>query len=104
MSTTDDTDDEIAFGPEISPGVHSALRRSPDGKVRRVACWEARDGQPLQPGAELAQVEDCECGPWHKLKTIYKLAAGDGPAQMATPTYRKNHDRIFGKKQKVGEA
>ena len=98
---TEDTRDELCFGPEIAPGVHSALRRSPDGEVRQVAVRVAEDGVPVNSG-ELAQLDDdsCECGQWRKITTIYKA----GPAQVATPAYRKNYDGVFGKKRAVGEA
>ena len=95
--------DEIRFGPEISPGVYSALRRQ-NGEIRRVVVSEAKEGAPLQSGREIAQVGEEENDGWYDLTSLYKLAAGDGPAQVATPAYRAGHDRIFGKKQKVGIA
>lgn len=101
-SPTEDTRDELCFGPEIAPGVHSALRRSPDGEVRQVAVRVAEDGVPVNTG-ELAQLDDdsCECGGgWRKITTIYKA----GPAQVATPQYREGYDRIFGGKRKMAEA
>lgn len=33
-----------------------------------------------------------------------RLAAGDGPAQVASSAYSAGYDRIFGKKAPVGEA
>jgi hypothetical protein len=95
-------DDEIQFESEIAPGVYSALRRSPDGEIRQITCSPTQDGAPVRPGAELANVSAESRDGWRKLTSLYK-AAGDGPAQVATPAYREGYDRIFGK-QKVGLA
>ncbi len=96
--------DEIAIGDEISPGVYRALRRQ-DGKVREVRVRVSDDGDALHPGEEIADLgpSSCDCGDghWRELTSIYKLS---GPPQVATPAYRKGYDRIFGGKQKVGEA
>jgi hypothetical protein len=93
--------DEIQIGPELSPGVHLGLRRTPDGTVTRVTCSPSEDGVPLAPGAEVVDVETAAEDGWHKLTSLYKMT---GPAQVATTAYREGHDRIFGKKQKVGLA
>lgn len=93
-------DDEIQFESEISPGVFSALRRSPDGEIKRVAVSPFREGAPLYSSSEIANVSEASVDGWHKLKNVYK----SGPAQVATPAYRDGYDRIFGKKQKVGLA
>jgi chemotaxis response regulator CheB len=92
--------DEIAIGPEISPGVYAALRRR-NGEVQRVLVRLAQDGKPIQPGSELVIVGDssCECGHWRKLESV--CGERSGPAQVTTPAYRDGYDRIFGK-QKVG--
>ena len=96
MSTN--KDDEIKLGPEIAPGVCVALRRSPSGEIREVACRLARDGTSSL-GGELVYVSETSQDGWHKLTSVYK----SGPAQVATPEYRSGYDRIFGK-QKVGLA
>jgi hypothetical protein len=93
----EDADGEIQFGPEIAPGVHSALRRGPDGEIRQVACGPAKDGTPLRPSSEIVHVSEASEEGWHKVTSLYK----SGPAQVATPAYREGHDRIFGRKQKV---
>ena len=104
MSADDeDTRDEIKIGPEIAPGVSLALRRSPDGTVKEVACQPFREGAPLYESSEIVTIDREHRDGWRKLTTRYK-AAGDGPAQVATPAYRDGYDRIFGKKQKVGLA
>ena len=92
--------DEIYFGPEISPGVYAALRRTPDGEVRQVTCAAMQSGVPLRPSSELAHAGESSEDGWRPLTSIYKA----GPAQVATPEYRAGYDRIFGKKQKVGIA
>lgn len=94
--------DEINFGPEIAPGVRAAMRRQGDsGEMRPVRVTVARDGAPVPPGAELAQVDGPCVDGWHGITSLF---GGDGPAQVATPAYRDGYDRIFGKKQNVGLA
>jgi len=93
--------DEIQIGPEISPGVHLGLRRTPDGAVRKVTCMPSGDGVPLAPGSEVVDVEAASTDGWHKMTSLYKVP---GPAQVATPAYREGYDRVFGKKQKAGLA
>lgn len=103
--------EEIAFGPEVAPGVRLALRRHADGEMQEVLVRSVRDGEPLLPGAEVAIVGapscGCEGGHRHELTPLYKYGAEraiEGPAQVATPAYREGHDRIFGKKTLVGLA
>ena len=104
----DDKRDEIFIGPEVSPGVRSGVRRGVDGEVTPMHFTPAKDGAPVPPGAELLFVDEpaCECGTWMKGRSLYKSdrATSDGPAQVATPVYRENYDRIFGKKPEVGLA
>ena len=100
--------DEISIGPEVSPGVHRALRRCGDDVTEVfVTPGHGSDGEPIPPGVELAQLgaSSCDCGDghWRSLRSIYKDERS-GPAQVATPEYREGYDRIFGKKQKVGLA
>jgi len=94
--------DEIAIGPEVSPGVRSALRRK-DGVTKQVFVKLAKEGESIHQGTELAMVGDPtgdnDGAHWHALTSVYK----GGPAQVATPAYRDGYDRIFGK-QKVGSA
>jgi len=113
--------DEIAFGPEVSPGVRLALRRQGDA-VKQGLVRPIRDGEPLQPGEELVTVGapsgGYEEGRWHELTSIYKRERTSdneqtsddgernqsGPPQVETPAYREGYDRIFGKKPSVGLA
>lgn len=97
--TTEDAG-EIKFGPEVAPGVHSALRKNPDGTIDSVTCKATKNGEPLGPNSEICHVTRGKDG-WHKLT---RLAGGDGPAQVATSAYRDGFDRIFGTKTKVGLA
>lgn len=113
-------EEEIAFGPEVAPGVRVALRRRGD-EVREGFVRPMKDGAPIPPGTEVARVGDpscgCEGGHWHELTPLYKYdapnergapaarrATSDGPPQVATPAYREGFDRIFGKKAPVGLA
>lgn len=112
----DDRRDEIAIGPEVAPGIRAGLKRTADGEVTPMHFTPARDGVPVPPGAEVLFVDpvsdgtssSCECGTWRKVSSLYPPLAGQatsqGPAQVATPEYLENYDRIFGKKPEVGLA
>lgn len=95
--------DEICFGPEIEPGIRVAKRRC-NGQIKHVKVAAVSDGEPIDPGSELAtfdeqgRLEDGER--WHTITSSYI----HGPPQVATPAYRDGYDRIFGRKQEVGQA
>ena len=89
---------EIRFGPQIGPDAHIAIRRDADGNEHKVVAGPMEDGASIMPGTEILSVSSkCRDG-WHEVRPIY------GPPQVATPAYRKGHDRIFGKKPDVGLA
>jgi hypothetical protein len=88
-------EDRIRLGPD---GV--AMRRTDEGTGFGIF-KEVKEGQPLREGAELIRVGDENADGWRDVTSIY--GGRSGPAQVATPVYRKNYDRIFGK-QKVGMA
>jgi hypothetical protein len=94
--------DKIRFGPELSPGQRTSFRRraeSPED-VEVGVFVEAKDGQQIPEGAELISVEAESEDGWHGAETLYK----SGPSQVATPKYREGYERIFGGRQRVGEA
>jgi hypothetical protein len=86
-------DDRILLTPD---GV--AMRRTSEG-IGFGTFKEVKEGQPLREGAELIRVGDENEDGWRDVTSIYK----SGPPQVATPRYRENYDKIFGK-QKVGMA
>lgn len=88
-------EDRILLNPD---GV--AMRRTSEG-VGFGTFREVKEGQPLREGAELIRVGDEDEDGWRDVTSIY--GGRSGPAQVATPRYRENYDRIFGK-QKVGLA
>lgn len=94
--------DEIKIGPEVAPGVRAAIRRRGD-ETEPVYFTEHADGAPINPGEEYVRFGKPARDGWRPVTSVYK-AAGDGPAQVATPSYREGYDRIFGKKQQVGQA
>jgi hypothetical protein len=63
-----------------------------------------------QAADRIADEHHPECGTAQILRAIGSAArsaaaaASRGPAQVATPDYRKNWDTLFGKKQAVGQA
>lgn len=90
---------KIRMGPELSPGVRTALLRREDGDSP-VLMTRPKDGAPIPPGASMVHVDqECREG-WHDVTTLYT----NGPAQVATPEYREGWERIFGGKQPVGDA
>lgn len=89
-------EDRIRLGPD---GV--AVRHT-DGGTGFGTFREVKEGQPLREGAELIRVGDEDEDGWRDVTSIYK-SGRSGPAQVATPRYRENYDKIFGK-QKVGMA
>lgn len=95
---------KILIGPVVSPGQRAAVVRREDGTEATGLVRTSQEGRPLSENAECIQVDDCgsQCGGegWHDMTTLYK----HGPAQVATPAYRTGYDRIFGGRQKVGEA
>lgn len=77
-----------------------AMRRTSEG-VGFGTFKEVKEGQPLREGAELIRVGDEDEDGWRDVTSIY--GGRSGPPQVATPRYRENYDRIFGK-QKAGVA
>lgn len=107
----------IKIGPEINDRTRSVLIDKEDGLFVGTITT-ARDGQPIQDGQELVQIDRaCQDG-WHDAETLYtygedtsvdsgnaaSVLPTSGPAQVATPAYRAGYDRIFGKKTAVGVA
>ena len=57
---------------------------------------QVKEGTMLPAGAEIINVRARSDGAYE----VQPLAAGDGPAQVATEAYRDNYSRIFGAKQR----
>lgn len=93
--------DEIRVDGQIAPGVYRGTRRDENGE-RPVRFSMMKDGDTLIPdaGGEILSVSPDGCDGWHPVQTLYK----SGPAQVATPEYRKGWDRIFGGKHTTGLA
>jgi len=53
------------------------------------------EGRPLDPGAELVQIEDCDEPDAVRLTTLPLDHAG--PSRASTRAYRAGYDAIFGK-------
>lgn len=104
---------------EVAPGVQLGLRHRPDHTLEPGFYVRAVDGKPIPPGGELVFLGAEGRDGRRKIRGGFAnasgsrrsagssgegpRAAGDGPAQVATPAYRDGYDRIFGK-QKVGQA
>lgn len=74
-----------------------------DGSTEEGVLSTAKHGESIPEGADYIKVDDCghDCGGWHDMETIY---SNRGPSQVATKAYRSGYERIFGGKQKIGEA
>jgi hypothetical protein len=94
--------DQMRLGGMVSDGHGAAFRRQ-DGKLSFGTFTEVKDGQPIPEGAELVHLSGENEDGWRDVTSVYKRESS-GPAQVATPQYRENYDRIFGTKQKVGVA
>jgi len=89
--------DQIRIGPEIGPGVRTAVMRDVEGD-HAVLMTQVRDGVPIPDGSEIVEIDTtCREG-WHD------VISRSGPVQVATPAYREGYDRIFGKRVEVGQA
>lgn len=72
----------------------------------------ADDKKILEEVAKRAEAEASKHEEGCYLKDAFKsigararaMAAGDGPAQVATPQYRENFETIFGKRVVAGQA
>lgn len=87
--------DDLLVGDEVSPGVHRALRRVDEREAEEVRFVRVKDGDPIPPGQELIHVGKPGRDGWRKVTTLYR----SGPAQVATPSYRENYDRVFGSRE-----
>lgn len=92
---------KIQFGPELEGGGRMVARRR--GNVVEYGTMKDPEyGRPMAPNSELIRVGARDEDGWHDVTVLYSNRSG--PAQVATPQYREGYDRIFGKKQPVGEA
>lgn len=84
---------------EVGQDARVAKRRTDEGE-QLVTIQSAKDGMPMPPGSDIADVDgECRDG-WHTATSLYK----NGSAQVTTPEYRDGWERIFGGKQNVGVA
>jgi hypothetical protein len=77
----------------VTPRGAVGIRRRGNEETLGILC-PLIEGQPLMPGAELVASVKRDNGEVLDLKTIYSVPQ-KGPAKVSTPSYRKNHDRIF---------
>ncbi len=90
---------QIRFDEQVAPDACVVSHRH-NGETRTLMAHPASDGKPIPPGGEVMHIDpSCDDG-WHNVTFHHR----NGPAQVATPAYRDGYDRIFGKKQTVGEA
>lgn len=96
--------DQVRIGAEIGPNTRLVERRK-DGRVVAGTLTALKDGQAFLGAGEFVKITPGE-DEWHDVESLYEHApeALSGPPQVATPVYRENYDRIFGKKPSVGVA
>jgi hypothetical protein len=93
-------EDVVMLGPDLGNGMRPAIRHTSGCEVSFGTVVDVKDGQPIPEGATMMTLEARENGPGFKVVDEYR----HGPAQVATPAYRQNYDRIFGGSQTVGSA
>jgi hypothetical protein len=86
---------DVARVLATSPDGHKVVMRERDGELSIGAlCPHVEEGKPLAPGREYVHLEPREDGAFD----VESLYGGDGPAQVATESYRSGWDAIWGKK------
>lgn len=95
------TDDFIDLGPELAPEHYAAVRER-GGATEPIVVRKVREGESLTDDALVLEKTDHPNR--FAVTEVRALRAGHGPAQVASPQYRENFDRIFGGKQEVGQA
>jgi hypothetical protein len=91
----------LVFGRD-EHGVHVLRRRGPDAPVEAGVLQPLVEGQPitdevisLRPRADAPLVFDVKT----VLERPQPRVAADGPSQVATDSYRKGWDSVFGRKR-----
>ena len=91
----------LVFGRD-EHGVHVLRRRGPDAPIEAGVLQPLVEGQPITD--EVISLRPREEGPLvFDVKTVlerpHPRLPGDGPSQVATDSYRKGWDTIFGRKR-----
>jgi len=95
-----DGKDVVTLGPEITPGVHPCVRHNANHEITVGVLHVVKDGDPVPENALILQKGE---GTTYHVVGEAK-ATSHGPAQVATDTYRRNWESIFGARQVVGQA
>lgn len=81
-------------------GIRRVVEEDGSEKVSIGTLQPYEEGRPLSH--ELVRLSKRDEGdPAYDVKSLYKRASGKGPAKVATPTYRKNFNAVFGKKKNL---
>jgi hypothetical protein len=82
-------------------GQYLGLRTTDGGEPEPSLLVTVNEGQPLDPREDLVQLVPQEGSPTYTVRTVLKGRRPNhkGPAQVATPTYRRNFDRVFGQQK-----
>lgn len=91
-------EDTLVMGPDLGQGRRPYVRQNEEG-VGFGVMRPVKDGEPLTEDAFV--VEHQGPGPVYKVTPVFEKSSKTKPA---TPDYRKGWDRIFGRKQTVGQA
>jgi hypothetical protein len=86
---------DVAHVLAASSDGHKVVVREHDGQLSVGAlCPHVEEGKPLLHGREYVHLEPRADGGYD----VESLYGGDGPAQVATESYRSGWDAIWGKK------
>lgn len=104
----------VIAGPEGPGGWIPCVRHRPDHTVTIGALKPMKDGDPIGSG-EIVSLKEGD-GPVHEVETLWSGSdpglssdpedghGGKGPAMVNSKAYGDGWERIFGSRQKVGEA
>ena len=77
------------------------VKRTRNGETRLGAAIKVKPGEPIDEDVDVVSLEARQDEPGrYNVKTLYEGKAG--PARVATNSFRKGWDTIFGKKQQIG--
>jgi hypothetical protein len=95
MKATKKKKDLVRVLAELPDG-HKVIARERDGGTVELGglCPHVEEGKPFRPGQEYVHLEKREDGAYD-CETLF---GGDGPAQVASDSYRSGWDSIWGKK------
>ena len=73
------------------------VERHRNGETELGVLQTGVEGRPIPPGVELLDISRRGDTDTYDARVMYKMAGGNGPAQVATPKYKAGWDAVFSK-------